>query len=231
MKLFRGLAMSAMLAMTAATASLVGAAPAFADKKAEAYVETNANEVLKVLNEKSLTDEGRRTKFNDAMHKFANVRAIARRVLGQYGRNFPDGDPKFEAYYKTFEVYALNVYEVQLDVFRGEAIKVTGSTDLDPRRSQVETTIKNSGTGKNTKVVWDVLQSTDGKNYRVRDVGISLGGAVLWLASDQQAQFESFLDRNNGKIDALVGRINEMIADMDARKKAGTGSTIAKKAN
>jgi phospholipid transport system substrate-binding protein len=231
MKLFRGLAMGAMLAMTAATASLVGAAPAFADKKAEAYVETNANEVLRVLNEKSLTDEGRRAKFNDAMHKFANVRAIARRVLGQYGRNFPDGDPKFETYYKTFEVYALNVYEVQLDVFRGEAIKVTGSTDLDPRRSQVETTIKNSGTGKNTKVVWDVLQSTDGKNYRVRDVGISLGGAVLWLASDQQAQFESFLDRNNGKIDPLIGRINEMIADMDARKKAGTGSTIAKKAN
>jgi type II secretory pathway component GspD/PulD (secretin) len=85
--------------------------------------------------------------------------------------------------------------------------------------------------GKNTKVVWDVLQSTDGKNYRVRDVGISLGGAVLWLASDQQAQFESFLDRNNGKIDALIGRINEMIAEMDARKKAGTGSTMAKKAN
>jgi len=182
MKLFRGLAMGAMLVMTAATASLVGAAPAFADKKAEAYVETNANEVLKVLNEKTLTDEGRRTTFNDAMHKFANVRAIARRVLGQYGRNFPDGDPKFETYYKTFEVYALNVYEVQLDVFRGEAIKVTGSTDLDARRSQVETTIKNSGTGKNTKVVWDVLQSTDGQNYRVRDVGISLGGAVLWLA-------------------------------------------------
>jgi len=231
MKLFRGLAMGAMLVMTAATASLVGAAPAFAYKKAEAFVETNANEVLKVLNEKTLTDEGRRTKFNDAMHKFANVRAIARRVLGQYGRNFPDGDPKFETYYKTFEVYALNVYEVQLDVFRGEAIKVTGSTDLDARRSQVETTIKNSGTGKNTKVVWDVLQSTDGQNYRVRDVGISLGGAVLWLASDQQAQFESYLDRNNGKIDALIGRINEMIADMDARKKAGTGSTIAKKAN
>jgi phospholipid transport system substrate-binding protein len=216
MKLFRGIAMGAALAMTA-----VVAAPAFADKKAETYVEANTNAVLKVLNDKSLGDDGRRAKFNEAMHKFANVRAIARRVLGQYGRNFPDGDAKFETYYKTFEVYALAVYEVQLDQFRGEAIKVTGSTDLDPRRSQVATMIKNSSTGKNTKVVWDVLQSTDGTNYRVRDVGIDLGGAVLWLASDQQAQFEALLDRNNGKIEPLVARINAMIAEMDAKKKAG----------
>ena len=33
-----------------------------------------------------------------------------------------------------------------------------------------------------------MLLSNDGKSYRVRDVGIELGGSVLWLAQEQQAK-------------------------------------------
>jgi phospholipid transport system substrate-binding protein len=220
MKLFQMIAMSVAVAVTAPAA--------FADRKAEQYVETNANAVLQLLNDRSLTADGRRQRFNEQMHRFANVRGIARRVLGQYGRNYPDGNAQFETYYTRFEVYALSVYEVQLDQFRGESIRVTGSTDLDSRRSQVSTMIRNSSTGRNTKVVWDVLMSADGQNYRVRDVGIDLGGAVLWLAQDQQAQFESFLDRTTppGQLPPLVTRINTMIADMDTRRRAGAAPTI-----
>ena len=69
-----------------------------------------------------------------------------------------------------------------------------------------------------------MLASQDGKTYRVRDVGIDLGGSVLWLAQEQQAQFESYLDRNNGDVDKLIGRINVMLADMEARKRDGRGS-------
>ena len=89
----------------------------------------------------------------------------------------------------------------------------------DARRSTIESLIKSSQTGKDTKVYWDVLMSQDGKTYRVRDVGLDLGGSVLWLAQEQQAQFESFLDRNNGKIDKLIERINRMLADMDAAQE------------
>jgi phospholipid transport system substrate-binding protein len=101
---------------------------------------------------------------------------------------------------------------------------VTGSKDDGPQRSTVESVIRSSQTGKDTKVYWDVLLSNDGKTYRVRDVGIELGGSILWLAQEQQAQFVSFLDRNNGDIDKLIGRINVLLADMEARKKDGRGS-------
>jgi phospholipid transport system substrate-binding protein len=118
----------------------------------------------------------------------------------------------------------MEVYEVHLDQFRGEAIRVVGSRDDDPRRSTVESVVKSSQTGQDTKVYWDVLMSQDGKTYRVRDVGIDLGGSVLWLAQEQQAQFESYLGRNNGDVDKLIGRINTMLADMEQRKKDGRGS-------
>jgi phospholipid transport system substrate-binding protein len=216
MKLFRILALGAALAAAAPAA--------LADKKSEAYVEAQANSVLKVLNDKSLTPDARKAKFQDYMHTFAYVPDIARRVLGAAGRSLTK--EQFDRYYKAFEAYSMAVYEVQLDQFRGESIKVTGSKDDDARRSKVSSLIMSSQTGKDTKVVWDVLASQDGTTYRVRDVGIDINGSVIWLAQDQQEQFEKFLDRNNGDIDKLIARIDQMIDDLEARKKAGTGSTL-----
>lgn len=214
--------------LTAAAALAAFAPAAMADKKSEAYVEVNANSVLKVLNDKTLTDPQREAKFSEYMNLFAHMPSIARRVLGAQGRSISQAD--FDRYYKIFQTYAMEVYEVHLDQFRGESIRVVGSKDEDSRRSTVTSVIKSSQTGQDTKVYWDVLMSQDGKTYRVRDVGIDLGGSVLWLAQEQQAQFESVLDRNNGNIDKLIDRINAMLADMDARKRDGRGSAYKPRA-
>jgi phospholipid transport system substrate-binding protein len=203
------------------------AMPAFADKKSEAFVQANANSVLSVLNDKSLNDSQREEKFGEYMNKFAHMPTIAKRVLGVQGRSV--NQPDFDKYYKIFETYAMEVYQVHFDEFRGEALRVTGSKDEDSRHSIVNSIIKSSKTGKDTKVYWDVLASADGKTYRVRDVGIDLGGSILWLAQEQQAQFESYLSRNNGDINKLIGRINVMLADMEARKKDGRGSAYSKR--
>ena len=219
MKMFKNLGMRSL----AAAIALVAATPAaFADKKSEAYVQANANSVLQTLNDKSIDRKAREAKFVEYMNKFAHMPTIARRVLGVNGRSVSQSD--FDKYYKTFEHYAMEVYQVHFDQFRGEELRVTGSKDEDDRRSTVESIIKSSQTGKDTKVYWDVLRSQDGASYRVRDVGIDLGGSVLWLAQEQQAQFESYLNRNGGSIDKLIGRINVLLADMEARKKDGRGS-------
>lgn len=207
----------------AAAVVLAAAAPAaLADKKSEAFVQANADSVLQVLNDRSLSNDAREQKFGEYMNKFAHMPSIARRVIGVKARSL--SEPDFNRYYKIFETYALEVYQVHFDQFRGESLRVTGSKDDGPQRSTVESVIKSSQTGKDTKVYWDVLLSSDGKTYRVRDVGIELGGSVLWLAQEQQAQFVSFLDRNNGDINKLIGRINVLLADMEARKKDGRGS-------
>jgi len=223
MKMFRKIGLRSL----AAAAVLAAATPAaFADKKSEAYVQANANSVLQVLNDRSLSESAREQKFGEYMNKFAHMPTIARRVLGVNGRSVSQAD--FDQYYKTFETYALEVYQVHFDQFRGEALRVVGSKDDDDRRSTVETIIKSSQTGKDTKVYWDVLRSQDGASYRVRDVGIDLGGSVLWLAQEQQAQFESFLNRNNGNVDKLIARINVLLADMEQRKNDGRGSAFKK---
>lgn len=208
--------------LTAAVLVAATSPAALADKKSEAYVEANANNVLSVLNDKSLARDVREKKFGDFMNQFANMPSIARRVIGHNANDLSEAD--FNRYYKAFETYALEVYQVHFDQFRGEKIRVTGSKDDGPQRSTVESVIHSSQTGKDTKVYWDVLMSKDGKSYRVRDVGIELGGSTLWLAQEQAAQFINYLDRNNGSIDKLIARINVLLADMEARKKDGRGS-------
>jgi phospholipid transport system substrate-binding protein len=208
-------------------AALVATAPAaFADRKSEAFVEANANSVLKALNDATLDDDARSERFGAYMNQFAHLPGIARRVLGAQGRSLSEAD--FNRYFQAFERYAIAVYEVQLDQFRGSAIKVTGSTDIDARRSQVRTMIKSSQSGRDTEVVWDVLAAQDGSTYRVRDVGINLDGSLLWLAQDQQAQFEAFLERNNGDVGKLITKIDAMTADLETRKKAGAKPTFGR---
>lgn len=214
--------LKSMLSAAILVAALAPAA--FADKKSEAYVMANANSVLSVLNDKTLSNDARERKFGDFMNRFANMPSIARRVIGANAQSLSEAD--FGRYYKAFETYALEVYHVHFDDFRGEKLRVTGSTDNGPQRSVVESVIKSSSSGKDTKVYWDVLLSKDGATYRVRDVGIELGGSTLWLAQEQAAQFINYLDRNNGNIDKLIGRINVLLADMDARKKDGRGSAF-----
>jgi phospholipid transport system substrate-binding protein len=212
-----------------AGALALGVAPAaFADAKSEAFVQSNAASALQVLNDKSLSDDARSVKFSAFMNQFAHMPSIARRVLGVHSRTLSAAD--FDRYFKSFERYAMAVYEVRLDPFRGEAIKVTGSTDLDPSRSQVRTTIRSAQSGGDVEVVWDVLMSKDGKTYRVRDVGLNLQGSMLWLAQDQQMQFESYLNRNKGDINKLIARIDQMTADLQARKISGPLSAKPKAA-
>ena len=74
MKVMQVLVIGAMLACAPA---------AMADKKSEAYVETQANAVLKVLNDKSLSADARSAKFGDYMHRFAYLPRSEERRVGK----------------------------------------------------------------------------------------------------------------------------------------------------
>ncbi len=208
---------------TLALASTFIAGAAFADQKAEAYVEKNANIVLHTLNQPSLTREDRTAQFNSYMNTFADMDKVARFAVGRYGRQFTDAE--FKAYSKAFITYALAVYEVQLDRFRGEEIEVVGSVDLRPGDSVVKTRILAPSSGKKFNVEWRVRQEKGADTYSVLDVALNIEGSQIWLAQEQQAQFVSLLDRSNGSVEALISRINEMTEKLNAEKDNASGGS------
>lgn len=201
-------------------AAITFAPVAFADKKSEDYVAAQANAVLTLLSDESLSDTDRTERFRETLNSFAYLPDIARRVLGARGRELDEAS--FDRYKSAFEEFAVAVYQKRFNEMHGSAITIEGSTDPAPRRSLVTSLVKSGDSAKGTRVIWDVLMSEDGKRYRVRDVGIDLNGSVLWLAQDQQAQFEAYLDRHNGEIDTLITSLEQKTAKIKAGFQSGT---------
>ena len=193
----------------------VSALPAFADAKTEEYVRTNANDVLASLNQPGLTADERRAQFQTYMDEFANLDAVAKFVIGKYAKRF--SDEEMEAYLATFREYALAVYEFYFNEYRGRDVKVVGSTDRNARDSIVDTEIVRAD-GQELEVRWRVLNR--GGQYQVVDVALNAEGNLIWLAIEQQAQFLSILDQNNGSSEALLNKINSMTDELVAMRPA-----------
>lgn len=191
------------------------ALPAFADAQTEEYVRTNANDVLASLNAPDLSPAERRAQFQTYMDEFTNLDAVAKFVIGKYAKRFTDEE--MEAYLATFRAYALAVYEFYFNEYRGQDVKVTGSTDRNPRDSIVDTEIVRAD-GQELEVRWRVLNR--GGTYQVVDVALNAEGNLIWLAIEQQAQFLSILDQNNGSADALLNKINSMTEELVALRPA-----------
>ena len=204
------------LVTTIVAAAAFVSAQAFADIKSEKFVEENANEVLAALNSPDLDSAARTDAFNNYMDQFANMNAVARVSLGKYARRFSKED--FEVYRAAFREYALAVYEVQLDRYRGEAVQILGSDDNNERDSIVKTRITKAD-GESLDVYWRVFLRPAG--YEVVDVALSLDGNVLWLGSQQRRQFVDMLDQNRGEPAVLVTWLNDATAKLRAEQAAG----------
>lgn len=201
--------------LAAAAISAGAALPAFADARTEAYVQKNASEVLKSLNNPKLSATERTAAFSAYMDKFTNLDAVSNFVIGKYARRFSEAE--LVKYRKAFREYALAVYEFQLDAYRGEAVVVKDSVDRSETDSIVNTVIKRAD-GQTMDVRWRV-QGKEG-NYQVIDVALNLDGNLIWLAIEQRAQFIALLDKNNGSADKLIAKINSMTADLKSKTRS-----------
>lgn len=199
----------------AASILAVSVLPAFADARTEAYVQKNASEVLKSLNNPDLSAAQRTAAFSSYMDKFTNLDAVSNFVIGKYSRRFTEAE--MTRYRKSFRAYALAVYEYQLDDYRGESVVVKNSVDRSETDSIVNTVIKRQD-GKDMDVRWRV-QGKEG-SYQVVDVALNLDGNLIWLGIEQRAQFISLLDNNNGSADKLMKKIDSMTTELKAKKRS-----------
>lgn len=179
--------------------------PAFADTNTEEYVRANANDVLHSLNQPDLDSAARRVAFRGYMDEFANLDAVAKFTIGKYSKRFTPEE--MDAYIVSFREYALAIYELYFNEYKGRDVTVTGSVDRNSRDSIVDTKILRAD-GKEMDVRWRVLNR--GGKYQVVDIALNADGNLIWLAIEQQAQFIALLDKTNGSADALIKKVEEM---------------------
>lgn len=206
-------------ALAGATLALAAPAHAARNTQAEAYVQQHAQGALTSLANRSQSAEARQQHFGALMSQFADVPRIATFVLGRYSASLRNDARLRSEWQAAFQDYAIAVYEDQLDRFRGNEIRVTGSTErVQGRDVIVQSEITPRGRTRPMRVQWRILRSGDG--WKVVDVSLVLEGNEIWLAQQQQRDFLAQLDRTGGDVRALIATVRQSTAEMRARIRA-----------
>lgn len=185
-----------MIAAALAAAPLaLTARRALAATAAESFVAANIQRGFDILNDRSLSDGDRRSRFASFLLDLTDVRRVALFLLGRYGQGI--SADQLNAFVDAFRDYSMAVYQAYFAQYAGQTLTVTGSRERAPGDDIVSTTLSDSG--KAPLEVDFRVRSDTGKPVLV-DVAV----AGLWLGLAQRDEFSAVLAQNHGDIAALI---------------------------
>ena len=179
------------------------AAFAAAGSTAESFVQQNIDKGYTILNNASLSDEQRRAQFRTFMLALTDTRRIGLFTLGQYANGASKAD--LDAFNAAFLDYAVAVYESRLSKYKGQTLKVTGSSERAADDAVVNADVVNPN-APNTqpfKVGFRVRKTSDGRPI-ITDMQVE----GVWLALSQRSDFTSFLQQHGGSVAALTDNLH-----------------------
>jgi phospholipid transport system substrate-binding protein len=200
----------AMIASLAASSGLVSSALWLSEAaaqsgrqgrnlQAEQFVEVEGQNMLSVLSDRSLSGAAKQAAFRRLIDRVADLQRISGFVLGKYARTIsPTQRQQFNA---VFRIYLQGLYQTSLSNFRGNRLRVTGSTVRSSTDTIVNTVIDGAADGRALSVAWRVLGSPG--SFKVIDVQTS----GVWLAITLQQDFVSTIDNARGDISVLIARL------------------------
>jgi phospholipid transport system substrate-binding protein len=202
-----------LIASIAVLAVMVfSAGPVFAVTPAEAYVQQNIDKGYVILNNASLPVDQRRMQFRNFMLALTDTNRIARFTLGQYANGASKGD--LDTFESAFTDYAVAVYESRLSKYKGQTLKVTGSTERAADDIVVNADVINPGAQNNAqpiKVAFRVRKTADGRPI-ITDMQVE----GVWLALSQRSDFTGFLQQHGGSITALTDHLHMQAEQLHA---------------
>jgi phospholipid transport system substrate-binding protein len=180
-----------------------------ASEESEAFVQRAVDRGYEILNSTTLSDEERSTEFFDFMVSLTDIRRIALFTLGPYVNRASEAE--IDAFVDTFTDYAVTVYEDRLSRYTGQTMRVTGSTDRAADDSVVNAVVytPNDAINSNTQsfnVAFRVREDTNGN-----PIVIDMQAEGVWIAVNQRADFTSFLQQNNGSLEALSNSLTRQV--------------------
>jgi phospholipid transport system substrate-binding protein len=197
------------------------AAFAAAANAAESFVQQNIDKGYAILNA-SLSDEQRRAQFRTFMLGLTDTRRIGLFTLGQYANGASKAD--LDAFNDAFLDYAVAVYESRLSKYKGQTLKVTGSSEraADDVVVNADVVNPNSSNGQPFKVGFRVRKTSDGRPI-ITDMQVE----GVWLALSQRSDFTGFLQQHGGSLAALTENLHLQAQQIHA--SASEGSRQAQK--
>jgi phospholipid transport system substrate-binding protein len=199
-------------ASLAAIASCVFVAPGFvaqaqASPAAEAFVRTNVNRGLQILNNPNLSKAQRQEQFRGFLLNLTDLRRIAMYTLGTARRMATPADQ--EAFVEAFRNYAFAVYGAEFSKYSGQTLRITGSFERGPGDELVRTVLVDpQAPAGQQPIEVDFRVYGSGGHYSVVDIVV----AGLDLAITEQDDFSSFLAQHNNDVRALTANLQQRAA-------------------
>jgi phospholipid transport system substrate-binding protein len=188
------------------TAACIGLfASLFSARAAEAdsFIRQVGNETLKALEDRSLTQDKREALLRNLLTTHLDLEAVGRFCLGRYSRNLTEAQrPEYQ---KLFEDYLVKVYAQLLAQYDGQVFEVREGVRSAGTESIVDSQIIRQA-GPPIRVEWKVHE----KNGKPLVTDVIVEGVSM--AFTQRQQFESVIQNNGGKIEALFSAMQRQIA-------------------
>jgi phospholipid transport system substrate-binding protein len=190
-----GLVLCAVLAL--------GIRPGRAEDQAAQLVNQMGQQVLQMLNDKSLAPAQRTQRFHSIVDQDFDFPVIARFVLGRSWQTASEADR--QKFARVFEDYMVQAYASRFSDYSGQSLKVTGERAESERTSIVTSEITQPGGNPPVKVDWRVTKTAGGP--KITDVSIS----GVSMALTYRDQFASAIQRNGGQVSGLIAELQDKV--------------------
>jgi phospholipid transport system substrate-binding protein len=192
-------------------------ASAAAANPAESWIQQNIDKGYAILNNNALSPEQRRAQFRDYMLSLTDIRRIGVFTLGQYANGA--SKPDLDAFVESFIEYAVAVYESRLGKYKGQTLKVTGSTERAADDVVVSADVASPSKASDAqpiKVAFRVRKTADGRPI-ITDMQVE----GVWLALSQRSDFTGFLQQHGGSVAALADHLKMQAQQIHAAAASG----------
>ncbi len=196
-RLAAGLLLLAGLALGNATAGRAA--------EADGFIRKVGAETLEAL-DRSLAADRREDLVRELLEKHLDLAAVSRFCLGRYSRQLTEAQAK--EYDPLFVEYLVKVYAGLLAQYDGQTMSVHDGTsrESEPSGTQLVLSQINRKAGPPIRVEWKVVDK--GGQPKVTDVIIE----GVSMAFTQRQQFESVIQNNGGKVEALFPALRKQIS-------------------
>ncbi len=179
---------------------LLAAAPAGA-QDAQAFVAQLGNQAIQVLGP-SVSPAQRVARFRQLFRDDFDVPGLGQFVLGRYWRTAtPEEQQEF---LRLFQEYIVQAYAARLGEYGGEPFLVAGSRPSGDE-TVVSSLIERANAGR-VQVDWYLINR--GGAPKITDVYV--GGVSMKVT--QRDEFSSVIQRNGGRVDALLAQLRQRLA-------------------
>jgi ABC-type transporter MlaC component len=201
---------------------LTGGAARADDAGARAFIQTNVNDGIAIMNDTSLSKAAQKQKVRALLATLLDTRKIGLFALGKARGKASQAD--IDAYVAAFNKFMIESYVTRLDGYGGQSLKVTGVIDHAPGDYVVTAVMVDPGSPNDPNpvhVMFRVLQ--EGEHYKVVDASI----VGVWLGLAQRDDFVGFLGHHGDSVALLTAHLKEMTAKFDAPKNASKAAAAA----